>query len=302
MYSRLEPTNRDDFKGRFDWNISNSTKAYVRIANEGETAESPRGVWWAPADVVALPTPNIGENRGRSYAGNIVTVLSPSMTNEVLVSYSRLTLDNRYKDPSCFVRAPAESPSTAFSPPAQRARTCRRTCCTAGAAAVRLAISGRRPTTCYAHNDALQFSNKLTKLAGAHGLKFGISIERGQKQQNFQNLEAGQLWFGSGQHHGHGQLRRRHAGGPHRTVDQGTARNGNPARPAMPYGKWRYWNIDAFAQDSWKLRSNLTFEYGVRLGKWTNNKEICSASAATSPPSSMTRPRDRSSIRGRSSA
>ena len=60
-------TNRYDFKARFDWNISNSTKAYVRIAREGETAESPRGVWWAPADVVALPTPNIGENRGRSY-------------------------------------------------------------------------------------------------------------------------------------------------------------------------------------------------------------------------------------------
>ena len=49
----------------------------------------------------------------------------------------------------------------------------------------------------YAHNDALQFSNKLTKLVGTHGLKFGISVERGQKQQNFQNLEAGQLWFGT---------------------------------------------------------------------------------------------------------
>ena len=48
VYSALEPTNRHDFKARFDWNISNNTKAYVRVANEGETAESPRGVWWAP--------------------------------------------------------------------------------------------------------------------------------------------------------------------------------------------------------------------------------------------------------------
>ena len=72
--------------------------------SEGETAESPRGVWWAPEDVVALPTPNIGENRGRSYAGNVVSVLSPSMTNEVLVSYSRLTLDNHFKDPSLLMQ------------------------------------------------------------------------------------------------------------------------------------------------------------------------------------------------------
>jgi hypothetical protein len=44
VYSQLEPTNRTDFKARFDWNISNSTKAYVRIARESETAESARGV------------------------------------------------------------------------------------------------------------------------------------------------------------------------------------------------------------------------------------------------------------------
>ena len=82
VYSRLEPNNRNDFKRRFDWNISNNTKAYVRIAQEGETVESPRGVWWGPADV-ALPSPNIGTNRGRSYAGNVVSVLSPTMTNEI---------------------------------------------------------------------------------------------------------------------------------------------------------------------------------------------------------------------------
>ena len=46
-------------------------------------------------------------------------------------------------------------------------------------------------------------------------------------------------------------------------------------------GKWRSWNFDAFAQDSWKLRSNLTFEYGVRFGEWSNKNE-CPASAATS--------------------
>ena len=55
--------------------------------------------------------------RGRSYAGNVVSVLSPSMTNEVLVSYSRLTLDNHFQDPSLSRRAPAASPSTASSRP-----------------------------------------------------------------------------------------------------------------------------------------------------------------------------------------
>ena len=56
----------------------------------------------------------------------------------------------------------------------------------------------------FAHNDALQFSNKLTKLLGGHSMKFGVSIERGQKQQNFQNLESGQLWFGTDNNTGTG--------------------------------------------------------------------------------------------------
>jgi hypothetical protein len=33
-------------------------------------------------------------------------------------------------------------------------------------------------------------------------------------------------------------------------------------------------DYDAFAQDSWKIRPNFTLEYGVRFGKWTNNKEL----------------------------
>ena len=56
----------------------------------------------------------------------------------------------------------------------------------------------------YAHNDSLQFSDKLTKLMGAHGLKFGLTIERGQKQQDFQNEESGQLWFDTGNNTRHG--------------------------------------------------------------------------------------------------
>ena len=59
VYSALEPANRTELKMRFDWNISNNTKAYVRIARERvEQRSSPRGAWWAPSDV-ALPTPNV---------------------------------------------------------------------------------------------------------------------------------------------------------------------------------------------------------------------------------------------------
>lgn len=273
VYNRLEPSNRHDFKTRLDWNISNNTKAYVRIANEGETIEQPRGVWWSQPTDVALPSPNIGENRGRSYAGNVVTVLSPTMTNELLVSYSRLTLDNRFKDPSAFAQGAGGVTFNGIFPAGSTSPYLPTDIIHGWGATGQVGTLWAKGNDMYAHNDALQFSNKLTKLMGSHGLKFGIAVERGQKQQNFQNLEAGQLWFGGENTTGTGNSAADMLIGRVGSFSQGTARNGNPA-PGQPFGEFRYWNIDAFAQDSWKLRTNLTLEYGVRFGYWTNNEEL----------------------------
>ena len=274
VYQALEPTNRTDFKSRFDWNISNKTKAYVRVAHETEYTESARGVWWAPADVVALPTPNVGEHVGRSYAGNVVTVLSPTMTNEALVSYSRLTLDNRYKDPSILKQGAGGITFNGIFPAGTTSPYLPDDLLHGwGTGNGQVGQLWAKANDMYAHNDALQFSDKLTKLLGTHGMKFGIAIERGQKQQNFQNTESGQIWFGTDNGDGTGNSAADMLVGRPGQFTQGTAARGNPA-PGQPFGAWRYWNIDSFAQDSWKLKSNFTLEYGVRFGYWTNNNEL----------------------------
>jgi len=273
VYSQLEPQNRLDFKSRFDWTISGNTRAYLRVAHETETVESPRGVWWAPGDVVALPTPNVGDNIGRSYAGNVVSVLSSSMTNEALVSYSRLTLDNHFKDPSILLQGHNGLTFQGIFPASQSSPYLPTDLLHGWGGNGQVGQLWAKGNDMYAHNDALQFSDKLTKLAGPHGLKFGITVERGQKQQNFQNLEAGQIWFGTDNGTGTGNSAADMLVGRVGQFNQGTAATGNPA-PGQPFGAFRYWNTDAFAQDSWKVRSNLTFEYGIRFGNWTNNVEL----------------------------
>jgi hypothetical protein len=271
VLSQLEPTNRVDFKTRIDYNISSNTKAYVRIAREKETVEGARGVWWGASEV-ALPSPNLGDNVGRSVAGSVVTVLNPTMTNEALVSWSRLTLDNTYKDPSKMTLAgngvSLASPFGSISP----------------------YIPGVIPNwgggvsnmwsaanDMYAHNDELTFSDKVTKIAGAHGLKFGATLSRLQKQQNFNNNEEMYLVFA----------------GPSWTPGSsgnavGDILTGRPtsigsAGSAPPAGEFRMWNADFFAQDSWKVKPNFTLELGVRAGYWTNNAELNGLGAYFNP-------------------
>jgi hypothetical protein len=260
VFSTLSPQNRLDMKMRFDWNVTNNTKAYVRIARESEEVENPRGIWWGASDV-AIPSPDVGKNKGRSYSGSIVTVLSPTMTNEALVSFSRLKLDSAYKDPSKMMLSTYGVDFDATFPNASPY------------------IPGVVPNwgggvsnmwsaanDMYAHNDELTFSDKVTKIAGAHGLKFGASAQRLQKQQNFNNNEEAYLVFAPGWTPGTtGNAVGDILTGRITEMHQGTK---------SPDGEFQMWNFDAFAQDSWKLRSNLTLEYGIRAGYWTNNREL----------------------------
>jgi hypothetical protein len=271
VLSQLEPTNRVDFKTRFDYNISSNTKAYVRIAREKEEVEGARGVWWGASEV-ALPSPNLGSNVGRSVSGSVVSVLSPTMTNEALVSWSRLTLDNTYKDPSKMTMA-----GNGISMPGPYG-------------SVSPYIPGVVPNwgggvsnmwsaanDMYAHNDELTFSDKVTKIAGAHGMKFGATLSRLQKQQNFNNNEEMQLVF-AGPSWTPGS-----SGNAVGDILTGRITQMANAGTAPPAGEFRMWNSDFFAQDSWKVKPNLTLEFGVRGGYWTNNEELSGLGAYFDP-------------------
>ena len=41
----------------------------------------------------------------------------------------------------------------------------------------------------------------------------------------------------------------------------------------IPTGHFRFYDYEAYAQDSWKIRSNLTLEYGLRFAYFPNNFE-----------------------------
>src|SRR5207248_10977132 len=180
-------------------------------------------------------TPIIAGNRGRPYAGNVGTVRSPTMATERLVSYCRLTLDNRFKDPNVLKQGAGGITFNGIFPAGTTSPYLPDDLLHGWGGSGQVGNLWAAANDVYAHNDSLQFSDKLTKLLGTHGMKFGIAVERGQKQQNFQNNEAGQLWFGTDNGTGTGNSAADMLVGRIGSLTQGTAtkiisqKNGQPA-------------------------------------------------------------------------
>ncbi len=261
-FNTPEPLNRSQLVTRLDWNASQNTHAYLRLAFEKEKQEWARGIWggWS---LFELPEKVIGDNKSRSLSLDVTSVLSPNLTNELIFSASQLKLDNDWRDPSKMTlsaqgiegyRGPFDTgtpyASVFFS--------------SWGQGLGDFAAPGGMPI--YAHNDSISVADNLTKVLHAHTLKAGLFIERAQKQQNFHSSDGGEfvlnsLGMGGGTGNDYGDL----LVGRMALYFQSTA---------VPRGEFRFWNYEGYVQDAWKARRNLTLELGLRVAKMANNEEL----------------------------
>jgi hypothetical protein len=253
------PLDRWQLTSRVDWNVSDATHAYVRLALERETNKWSNNVWGAGD--YELPSRTIGANEAWSVSANVTSVLSPTLTNEVVVSGSRLLLDNDWEDPASMQLSalglegyrgifPTGSPYAGAY------------LATWGQGLGDLYTAGGMPI--YAHNDSVSVSDTLTRVLNAHTIKLGVFVERGRKQQNFDNAEilvAGSPWMPGGTGNDYGDL----LVGRLAQYQQATE---------VPDMEWRFWNLEGFVQDSWKPRRDLTIDLGLRLAKLWNNEEL----------------------------
>ncbi|HKV40648.1 MAG TPA: carboxypeptidase regulatory-like domain-containing protein [Blastocatellia bacterium] len=260
----LAPINRTQGIIRLDYNISSNTKMYVRLTREHESDDMPKGLWFSPS-AYELPSHIVGTNAGKSISVNLTNVINPTMTNEVLFSGSRLLLDNNYADPSK-VTLSALGLSNLKGPFGQINQVAPVALITSWGGASTGDLWEPGGMGLFAHNDSTSITDNLAKVHGSHTLKFGATIERATKQQNFNADPEGRFIYATWGNHSTGN-------------EFADILTGHPAQytqtnGASKIGSFLFWNVEGYAQDSWKIRSNFTLEYGLRIAYLPNNYEV----------------------------
>jgi hypothetical protein len=259
IFDTTVDANRNQGVLRLDYNVSDNTRAYVRLARDSETNNNARGLWWQPGSI-ELPTPIEATAVGRSAVLNVTSVLSPTTTNEFLFTWSQLKNDNGFKDPSKMLLATYGI--TGFQNPFGASPYIPEMVIEFDAS--RSLWWAQDVENIFSYNGFMRFGDNFTKVLNTHAIKVGGIVERQYKEQNFQHQANVQLNFAP--------WANGTTGNSFADVAVGRFASAAVGEPSA-IGNFVAWNFEGYVQDSWKATKNFTLEYGIRFGKWTNNEE-----------------------------
>lgn len=298
VYSVLRPNDRHQTTLRFDYNVNDKTKIYVKYAQEFEEQGFPRGLWWDSSNF-EVPGKLASKNTGKSFVANLTSIINPTMTNEVLFAASKLDLQYDYTEPdkvSFSGLGLTEADRVGFHGQANS------TVCNNCSG---INFAGSNPYVPIGYTNAwwggvfinaygfpisspyssFSVTDNLTKVFNTHTLKFGAFFEQANKNQQsnhdtyiltdgWENVCGG--CGGSRSHGGTGyNFADLYVGRP-QSLQQATDR---------PADHFRYYNYEFYAQDSWKVRPNVTLEYGLRVDYLPHNYERNSLGVLFDPSS-----------------
>jgi hypothetical protein len=257
---------------RLDGNVTQNLRVFGHWIGNHTDILSPYGSFVLGPSV---PIANILDTRpGKSIAAGATWIINPTMTNEFNWGFTKNTIDitettNVLRRTTSGINLPLLYPNALqddYIPQLTFGGT-------------HLANSPTFVTNdapFHNYNTAIDISDNLTKVWGKHTVKGGIFIQRSRKDQTAFNDNNGNYNFGDN---------------PANPLDTGYGYSNallgvyNTFQQANSYinGQYRYYNIEEFIQDTWKVTSRVTFDYGLR-GQWYQPQFDASLQASTFVP------------------
>src|SRR5580704_8962281 len=257
---------------RMDYNVTQNLRVFGHWINNTQPVTNVYGAFvlgeTVPLDQIHVDTP------GYSFAGGATYIISPTMTDELNIGMTKNSINiyetgNTLSSAGSGVNLPLLYPNAVQDGYIPQI----------GVNGTHLANGpsfGTADAPFVNYNTTIDISNNLTKVWGKHTIKAGVYLQRSRKDQtSFSDNNGNYNWgdttanpYDTG--YGYSNM----LFGVYQAVDQSSA---------YINGKYRYWNIEQFVQDAWKITPRITLDYGLR-GSWYQPQYDSSLQASTFIP------------------
>ena len=262
-------SNMLQFRGRVDYNLTQSTKLYVSYNHQTDNAINSLDVLWGGnaqgwmAPTTPYPTPILETSQSDVMSANLTKVFSPSLTNELVFAYTYLNLPNHFKDRSKIERESLGLDyNLVFNHDSADNLIFPQMTGWGDGISNMLNTGFELNGNVYAKKTLPSVADNLVKVWKTHTTKFGFYWERAWNEQPGNAAVNGSMafanWAGNSSGNAYADM----------LIGQ-MAQYSEQNFDVVP--AFRYIAAEFYATDSWKISRRLTLDYGMRfshLGPW----------------------------------
>jgi hypothetical protein len=257
---------------RLDYNISDRTRLSARYTNNKEDRLLAYGNFASnlnfPLSPISFPRP------GKNGVVTLTHTFSPTLTNEFIFGPSKntivyVTADDQVTRSAKGITTPLLFPDVNFANYIPNFRY-------GGVANVTYPFTDFNGLPFFNKNTTFNFIDNLSKVIGTHTIKMGFYAQRSWKDQTSFGRINGDINF---THDGANPLS---SGYTYANALLGIYDSYTQSSKYLN-GQYRYWNLEGYIQDNWKVNRKLTLDYGLRLAWYQPQFDKLLQTAAFNP-------------------
>ncbi|MCL5743107.1 MAG: carboxypeptidase regulatory-like domain-containing protein, partial [Acidobacteria bacterium] len=245
---------------RTDYSPRPNFQMYVRLANNADSLTQPYnkgGVNWIVGKMNYPLTPVIFERSGRGATLHTTATLSPSLINEFIFGVSENKLVFYPKDSDAISRKATGIDIPQWNPDVNPNGWIPNMTFSSVPNYANPTMHNNMPY--YNTNAIYSFVDNVTKVWGSHVTMAGVYIERTRKDQGSVAPTRGEISFNRDQN-----INPLDTNYAYATALLGYYDSYSEANASLQ-GQYRFTNFEWYLKDQWRVRPNLTLDYGVRF-------------------------------------